>query len=284
MIGFIGLGQMGHPMAANIAASGAELIVYDKAGTVERAPDGAKPAESLEQVAQVAETIFLSLPDGPVSLAAAREIAELSDIATRLVVDLSTIGPDAAREANSILKAAGVGYADAPVSGGAAGARAASITIMWSGSGKELERHKDVLNSFSKNQFHVGDLPGQGQALKILNNFLSATAMAATSEAVLYGLSEGLEMGTLLEVVNASTGMNTATRDKFPDRVETGTFDAGFKTALLAKDVRLYLENTRKSGTADKLGNLVSEIWNDCDEALPGADFTRIYQFVRDNK
>jgi len=280
--GFAGLGQMGQPMAANIAAGGADLTVFDKAGTAERAPDGAKCVASLEDLARTAETIFLSLPDGAVSLAVARELAEMSDIATKLVIDLSTIGPEAARDANTILSSAGIGYADAPVSGGAVGAKAGTITIMWAGSGAEMERHRDVLDSFSKNLFHVGDEPGQGQALKILNNFLSATAMAATSEAVLYGLSQGLEMKTLLDVVNASTGQNTATRDKFPDRVLTETFDAGFKTALLAKDVRLYLENAKNAHMPDGIGSLISETWNQCDEALPGSDFTRIYEFIRD--
>ncbi len=282
--GFVGLGQMGQPMAANIAASGAELIVYDKAGSVERAPEGSTPVTSLEDVVGMAETIFLSLPDGPVSITVANEISKMSNIATTLVVDLSTVGPDAAREASRILGDAGIGYADAPVSGGAAGAKAGTITVMWAGSGNEMERHADVLKSFSKNQFHVGDEPGQGQAVKILNNFLSATAMAATSEAVLYGLSEGLDMKTLLDVVNVSTGQNTATRDKFPDRVLTGSFDAGFKTALLAKDVRLYLANAQKADMPDSVGSLVSGIWNDCDDALPGSDFTRIYEFLRDRK
>jgi 3-hydroxyisobutyrate dehydrogenase len=281
-LGFIGLGQMGYPMAANIAANTANLIVFDKAGTAERAPEGSVAARSLGEVCSAAETVFLSLPDGPVSIAVAREIAALTDIATTLVVDLSTVGPEASREAAAILNEAGIGYADAPVSGGAAGAKSGSITIMWAGSGDDMARLDDVLKSFSKNQFHVGDLPGQGQALKILNNFLSATAMAATSEAVLYGLSQGLEMKTLLDVVNVSTGQNTASRDKFPDRVLTGTFDAGFKTALLAKDVRLYLDNVKSAETPDGVGSLISEIWNTCDDTLPGSDFTRIYEYIRD--
>jgi len=283
-VGFIGLGQMGQPMAANIAAGGARLVVFDKAGTAERAPEGATSAASLADVVAVAETIFLSLPDGPVSLAVAREIATISPRATTLVVDLSTIGPDAARDAAEILSGAGIGYADAPVSGGAAGAKSGTITVMWAGSGAEMTRHQDILNSFSKNQFHVGDSAGQGQALKILNNFLSATAMAATSEAVLYGLSEGLDMKTLLDVVNVSTGQNTATRDKFPERVLTGTFDAGFKTALLAKDVRLYLANVNKGNTPGDIATLISALWDKCDNALPGSDFTRIYEFTEKMK
>ncbi len=282
--GFIGLGQMGQSMAANIAAAGFDLAVYDVAGTANRAPTGVRPAGSISDIASTADTLFLSLPDGSVSLSVAQELAGLSDPKTKLVVDLSTVGPVAARDINNVLAAAGIGYVDAPVSGGAAGAKAGTITVMWAGSAAELERHDDVLKAFSKNQFHVGDQPGQGQALKILNNFLSATAMAATSEAVLYGLSEGLDMKTLLDVVNVSTGQNTATRDKFPDRILTETFDAGFKTALLAKDVRLYVDNVKSAKTPSAIGNLISAIWNNCDETLPHSDFTRIYDFIRDKQ
>jgi len=282
--GFIGLGQMGGPMAANIAAGGASLSVYDKAGSADMAPEGATVCNSLQEVLASAETVFLSLPDGPISLAVAREITDASDRMTTLVVDLSTIGPAAAREAHSILAPGGVDYVDAPVSGGAAGAKAGTITIMWAGSGEQMAHHSEVLKSFSKNQFHVGDLAGQGQALKILNNFLSGTAMAATSEAMLYGLSQGLDMKVMLDVVNASTGQNTATSDKFPKRILTESFDAGFKTALLAKDVRLYLENAKAAGTPDQVGSLISEIWNGCDGSLPNSDFTRVFQFIRDNE
>ncbi|MCH6586714.1 MAG: NAD(P)-dependent oxidoreductase [Proteobacteria bacterium] len=281
-LGFIGLGQMGGPMAANIARGGFELSVFDQAGTAERAPEGTAAAASVEDVAARADTVFLSLPDGPVSIAVARQIAAAEARRATVVVDLSTIGPAAAREAAEILSAAGLTYIDAPVSGGQAGARAATITVMWAGPGEELERHRDVLLSFCRNPFHVGAAPGQGQALKIINNFLSGTAMAATSEAVLYGLAQGLDMETMLEVINVSTGANSATRDKFPNRIVTGSFDAGFKTKLLAKDIRLYLDDARAAQVSVTLGNAVSDVWTRCDKALPDSDFTRVYQFIRD--
>jgi 3-hydroxyisobutyrate dehydrogenase len=136
------------------------------------------------------------------------------------------------------------------------------------------------MESFSKNLFHVGPNPGQGQAMKLLNNFLSGTAMAATSEAMAFALSQGLEMETMLDVVNVSTGRNSATSDKFPNRIATGTYDAGFKTALLTKDIRLFLENARAAGTPSKVAATVAEQWRRCDEAMPDSDFTRIYEFL----
>ena len=167
-----------------------------------------------------------------------------------------------------------------PARGGRSGARAGTSTVRWAGPADVLEAHRDVMMSICKNLFHVGPTPGQGQAMKLLNNFLSATAMAATSEAVAFGLSQGLDMKTILDVVNVSTGRNTASSDKFPDRVLTGTFDAGFKTRLLTKDVRLYLENAQAAGTPSDVGSAVAGLWRRFNEASEDSDFTLIYEFI----
>jgi len=278
--GFAGLGQMGGPMAANIAGGGFNVSVFDKAGTPERAPEGARAMDSLDQLVAETDTLFLSLPDGSVSLAVARELAAMAERAISVVIDLSTIGLEAAREAGEILGDVGVTYIDAPVSGGQSGARAGTVTVMWAGPEDILEGHRDVMMSFCKNLFHVGDETGQGQAMKMLNNFLSGTAMAATSEAVAFGLSQGLDMKTLLDVVNVSTGRNTATSDKFPNRILTGTYDAGFKTALLTKDVQLFLDNAKIAGTPVDVAEAVVALWRGCNEAFPDSDFTRIYEFI----
>jgi 3-hydroxyisobutyrate dehydrogenase-like beta-hydroxyacid dehydrogenase len=278
--GFAGLGQMGGPMAANIVAAGFDLSVFDKAGTADRAPDGAKPLESLDALAAVVDTLFLSLPDGPVTLAVARDLAALQDRAVSVVIDLSTIGLEAAKEAGQILADAGIQYIDAPVSGGQSGAIAGTITVMWGGPAEVLEIHRDVITAIAKNLFHVGDQAGHGQTVKLLNNFLSGTAMAATSEAVAFGLSQGIEMKSLLDVVNVSTGRNTATSDKFPNRVLTGSYDAGFKTKLLTKDVGLFLDNAKAAGTPTAVAETVVDLWRRCDAALPDSDFTRIYEFL----
>ena len=278
--GFAGLGQMGGPMAANIVAAGFDLSVFDKAGTADRAPDGAKPLESLDALAAVVDTLFLSLPDGPVTLAVARDLAALQDRAVSVGIELSTIGLEAAKEAGQILADAGIQYIDAPVSGGQSGAIAGTITVMWGGPAEVLEIHRDVIMAIAKNLFHVGDQAGHGQTVKLLNNFLSGTAMAATSEAVAFGLSQGIEMKSLLDVVNVSTGRNTATSDKFPNRVLTGSYDAGFKTKLLTKDVGLFLDNAKAAGTPTAVAETVVDIWRRCDAALPESDFTRIYEFL----
>ena len=280
--GFIGLGQMGGPMAGNIAANGFPLTVYDKAGTQGLAPESTQLGADAADVARIADTVFLSVPDGEVSLIVVNEIIASVDRRTSVIIDLSTIGHAAAREANARCKAAGITYIDAPVSGGQAGARAGTITIMLAGPKAVVDLHQDVLSGFTKNLFHVGEEAGQGQAVKILNNFLSGTAMVASTEAVLYGLSQGIDMKTILDVVNVSTGQNTATADKFPRRILTETFDAGFATALLTKDVNLFVDNAREAGTPTKIAEAITEVWDKTNDALPGSDITMVYRHLRD--
>lgn len=276
---------MGNPMAANIAKAGFELICYDNAGTFERTPTDATPATSLEQVTAQTDTIFLSLPNGAIVHSVIEEISASPDRRVSVVIDLSTIGPKAASTAAERLSDVGITYIDAPVSGGRAGALAATITLIWAGSKSELERHSKVIDAFCGNPFHVGDKPGQGQAIKLLNNFLSATAMAATSEAMLFGLSHGLDMKTMLDVVNVSTGQNTASRDKFPQRILTGTYDAGFFTEHLNKDVQLYINEVHQAATPSGMGNTVSGIWQNCTDSFePGTDFTRIFEHIGKQK
>ncbi|MEZ5739091.1 MAG: NAD(P)-dependent oxidoreductase [Burkholderiaceae bacterium] len=283
-IGFIGLGQMGAPMAANIVAAGFDVLGFDLAGTAERLPAAARAAGSVRELGTQVETVLLSVPDGGASKAIATDIAAAPG-SIKVVIDLSTIGPQAARTAAATLAGAGLCYIDVPVSGGRSGALARTISLMFAGPKAQFDRLRPLLASFSGNAFHVGEQAGQGQALKLLNNFLSGTAMAATAEAVLFGLSQGLEMKTILDVVAVSSGQNTAVTDKYPKRVLTGTYDAGFQTALLNKDVQLYLDHVREAGTPSQVGHQIASLWAACAAAQPpGSDFTRVYEFIRDQK
>ena len=153
---------------------------------------------------------------------------------------------------------------------------------MVSGPKDLFDEHTEVFKAFAKNPFHVGEKAGQGQVVKMLNNFLSATAMTASTEAVLFGLSQGVEMKAILDVVNVSTGMNTATLDKFPNQVMTENFNAGFFTKLLAKDVRLFRENSDRAGTPNAIGTMLNQIWDKFAEEGGDQDFTNIYKFIRD--
>jgi 3-hydroxyisobutyrate dehydrogenase-like beta-hydroxyacid dehydrogenase len=137
-----------------------------------------------------------------------------------------------------------------------------------------------VLAGLSDRRYRVGDRPGMGQAMKLANNFLSATTLAATSEAVVFGLSEGLDMATMLDVLNSASGRSAATSEKFPDHVLTGRYAAGFTNSLMAKDVHLYLQAVEERGAPASVGAVTASVWEGFAAAEPGADFTRIYPFV----
>src|SRR5262245_10125393 len=237
-IGWIGVGSMGHRMCRHLMAAGYPLVVADAVST-ERAPGQAQIASSNGEVAQRADTIILSLPDGTVSEAVARELAAAAARKVETVIDTSTIGIKAAEAVGAVLEQAGIGFIDAPVSGGTAGADKATLAIMMACPRESYDRFEALLALMGK-PFYVGAKPGQGQAVKLLNNFLSATALAATSEAIAFGTQQGIDMKVILDIVNASSGRNSATDDKFPRRIAQGKYDAGFTAKLQLKDIRLY--------------------------------------------
>ena len=277
-VGFVGLGNMGSALAANVVGAGYEVVTHDLAGP-SRNPDGATFVDAIAAVAAEADVVVLSLPDGTASEAVAGQIAE-ADRRTSHVVDTSTIGIAAAQEIEVVLGDAGVAYVDAPVSGGVAGARARTLSVMYAGSDEACETVEPVLAGISDRRRRVGERPGMAQALKLANNFLSATALAATSEAVALGRSVGLDPATMIEVLEASSGRNTATGDKFPNHVLPGTYDSGFANSLMAKDLRLYLEAVAHAGGPSMLGDVTAGVWDRFAAAEPGADFTRIFPFV----
>ena len=281
-IGFVGLGNMGRPMATNLVNSGRSVVVHDAAGTQARAPRGARLAASNAAIAAAVEVVHLCVPDGRASESIAREVAAAADRRTRLIVDHSTIGTTAAVRVHDLLAGHGVEYVDAPVSGGVSGAVNATLAIMYSGSETTFETLRPTFEVMAGNVFRVGGRPGQGQAMKVLNNFLSGTAMAATAEAVAFGVRQGLDMKMILDVVNASSGRNTATTDKFPNRVLTGTWDAGFHSTQLNKDLGLYRDAAEAIGASRPVSQAVSDLWRHLETHEPNADISRVYPFVRD--
>jgi 3-hydroxyisobutyrate dehydrogenase len=281
-LGWIGVGSMGHRMTRHLIAGGHSLVVADAAST-ERAPPGAVVARSNAEVAERADIIIFSLPDGTASEAVAREIAAAPSRKVKTVIDTSTIGIKAAEVVAATLAKAGIKFVDAPVSGGTAGAEKATLAIMLACPAEDFERLKPLMSLMGK-PFYVGPKPGQGQAVKLLNNYLSATALAASSEAIAFGIKQGIDMKTILDIVNASTGRNTATEDKFPRRIINEKYDAGFTAKLQLKDIRLYLENAREAGVSDEIASAVVTVWTGLDRARPGADITLMYPYTRDSR
>lgn len=280
-IGFVGLGAMGQHMAARLLDAGHELAVFDtRPEAMEpHAARGATACDSAAEVADVARTVLVSLPTPDVVRDVANELSGGETIET--YVDLSTTGPPVAAEVAAMLTASGVACLDAPVSGGVAGAKAGSLTIMAAGDADVFERTRTLLEAIGKNVVHVGDEPGQGQLAKVLNNLLSATALAITAEAVALGVRSGLSARTLVDVFTKSSGRNSATDDKFPRHVLPRTFGAGFRTELMNKDVQLCLAEAQRQGVPMMLGGSVAQLWSlAAATADDGADCTEIVQMV----
>jgi 3-hydroxyisobutyrate dehydrogenase-like beta-hydroxyacid dehydrogenase len=280
-IGFVGLGAMGQHMAARLLDAGHALAVFDtRPEAVEpHAARGATACDSAAEVADVARTVLVSLPTPEVVRDVANELSGGETIET--FVDLSTTGPPVAAEVAAKLAASGVACLDAPVSGGVAGAKAGSLTIMAAGDADVFQRTRPLLEAIGKNVVHVGDEPGQGQVAKVLNNLLSATALAITAEAVALGVRNGLSARTLVDVFTKSSGRNSATDDKFPRHVLPRTFGAGFRTELMNKDVQLCLAEARRQGVPMMVGGSVAQLWSlAAATAGDGADCTEIVQMV----
>jgi 3-hydroxyisobutyrate dehydrogenase-like beta-hydroxyacid dehydrogenase len=279
-VGFIGLGNMGRVLAANLVDSGFEVISNDVTGPGHN-PPGAMFVPTVEELARRSDVVVCSLPDGGASEQVATAIAGVENRRTVSVIDTSTIGVHAARLIDELLSTAGIGYVDAPVSGGVAGARARTLSVMYAGPSSVCDAVEPVLAGLSDQRRRVGERPGLAQALKLANNFLSAVALAATSEAVSFGVSVGLDMEVVLDVLNASSGRSQATADKFPNHVLTGRYGAGFANTLMAKDLRLYLEAAgARPDSPRTIGAVTTSVWERFAEAEPGADFTRIYPFL----
>ncbi len=281
-LGFAGLGRMGGPIASRLVAAGYQLHGFDAAGTAERLPDGAREADSATGLAGTADIVLLSVPDGAASRAVCSEIAEAGNWRTRIVVDLSTIGITAAQECAEILREAGVVYVDAPVSGGVAGAQSGSLSMMVGASEAVFEELKPILSLIARNCTRVGDEPGQGQTMKLLNNYVSATALAATCEAAVFGQKLGLDLAGIVDVLNVSSGRSAASEDKFPRAVVPGTYDFGFAGALMTKDITLYLESATDAGVPRELANASTALWQRFNAANPGADFTALHKYLKE--
>jgi hypothetical protein len=282
-LGFIGLGAMGIPMAERLIEAGYALTVFDvnPAASAALAKRGATVAGSIRDLADRADTVLLSLPTPQiVSDVCLSDSGLIQGRAVRTVVDLSTTGTSMARTVQAKLAERGIEFIDSPVSGGRGGAIKGTLAVMVSGPQATFDRLSEVLRHIGK-LFYIGAEPGMAQTMKLANNLVSAAAMAITSEAVAMGVKAGLDPKVMIDVINSGSGMNTASRDKFPRAILPRTFDYGFATALMYKDVDLCMREAAELGADMPLADAVHEIWRQTNEVYGGTnDFTRIAQFV----
>jgi 3-hydroxyisobutyrate dehydrogenase-like beta-hydroxyacid dehydrogenase len=282
-LGFIGVGRMGSHMVNRLVAAGHKVVVYDAdARALQRATaSGANAASSPADVASQAEIVMTSLPTPDIVKAVALSAEGVANGKTvKTFIDLSTTGPRVAVEVAKGLEDKGIVAVDAPVSGGPAGAEKGTLAVMVSGP-KRLSSALTPLLGIIGKVFWVGEQPGLGQTMKLCNNLLSATAITITSEALVMGTKAGLDPAVMLDVINAGSGRNSATQDKFPRCVVPRKFDFGFATELLYKDVRLCLEEGERLGVPMIVGNAVRQLVGIA-KALKGgsSDITEIVQPV----
>ena len=283
-VGFIGLGSMGGPMARNLVRAGHDVAVYDlDAAAVEAVADaGATPATSSSDAVAGAEVVFLSLPTPDIVESTVAEIeSDLED--GSILVDLTTSTPATTNQIADRLSEYGVDVLGAPVSGGTAGAEDGTLSVIAGGDRAAFEACTPLFEVIGSDLFHVGEQPGHGHAVKLLNNYLSNIALLATSEAVILGDAAGLDRRQLVDVFSVSTGRNSSTEDKIPNQVLTGEYDVGFKLGLMNKDMRLLSEFANDQETPLLVGHVARDLVGYArTKKGDDADMTRVYEFLED--
>ncbi|HEX5110310.1 MAG TPA: NAD(P)-dependent oxidoreductase [Vicinamibacterales bacterium] len=285
LIGFVGVGRMGGPMASRLLDAGHTLCVFDTSAEAIKplAARGAAVAASAEEVASRAEVVMMSLPTPPVVQAVSTgERGILRGSRVKTLIDLSTTGPSVAKVVGRAAGERGVAWVDSPVSGGVAGAVKGTLAVMVSCPQTAFPPVEPLLKNFGKT-FYVGDKPGLAQIAKLANNLLAASAIVVSSEAMAMGVKAGLDAKVLIDIINAGSGRNSATQDKFPRSILPGTFDFGFATGLSYKDVRLCVDEAEALGVPMVAGAAVRQMLAITNARFgPDSDFTSIAKVLEE--
>ncbi len=282
-IGFIGLGNMGAPMARRLMDAGHNLVIYDirNEAVAPLVALGAKLGSSPADVADRVETVMASLPSVPISeKVALGEGGVIHGKRIKRFIDLSTTGSRAAATIAAELAKMHIVQIDCPVSGGVGGAAKGSLAVMVSGPKAEIDFVKDVLAVFGT-VFVIGEKAGMAQTMKLANNVLSATTMAATAEAVVMGVKAGLDPAIMIDVINAGSGRSRASDQKFPQSILPRTFNYGFATGLMLKDVRLCVAEAKHLDVPNAVISSVLDQWELTNtEFGADSDFTSIVKMI----
>ena len=280
-VGFVGLGNLGKAIADNIAKGGFEMAVFDIVQADERAPEGAYVASSVAELAERSSIVFLCMPTISSVDAVVAEISEAQVPDGLIVVNTTTASPSCAVTSHARLAEKGISYVDATISGTPPRTRKAQARVMFSGEPEHLQRLMPVFESFSVKVFDLGSVVGNGQRMKLVNNCLVHTALAASSEALAWGEQGGLTMKTMLEVLEETSGRNIATDHYFPEAVLTGTYDTGATISIARKDIETYVEEAKSDGCRYEVANSVYNAMRELHEADPDVDQVMMYAFTR---
>lgn len=287
-VSIIGVGRMGAPMSRRLLEAGYKLTVCDpnKAAVDSLVQEGAQAAATPAEAATQGDVILLSLPTPDVVEAVAFGKDGLTSSAdlgpSRIVVDLSTTGPEGAEALARGVTEKGAAVVDCPVSGGVGGAEKGTLALMASGPQDAFDQVASILAVLGK-AFLVGPKPGMGQMTKVINNLLSVTALAITSEALVLGKKAGLDPEVMVDVFNSSSGQSNASSTKIPKFVLSRSFDFGFALSLSTKDARLCLEQSETLGVPMVVGSAVREMLKIAKAKNgPDADLTTLIQPIED--
>lgn len=281
-IAFIGLGRMGAPMAQRLLAAGFDLALHDAAPINADDFAGATVCTSAADAAREADMVILMLPDGAVMRdALLADGAAASVLRTgAMVVDMGSSDPYLTRDVGAALRERGIRMVDAPVSGGVAKARSGELAIMAGGAAEDVAFCEPVLLNMGARLFHVGPL-GAGQAMKALNNLVSAAGLLAVVEALRVGESFGLDPDRMVDVFNASTGRNNTTENKARQFMLSGTYASGFAMRLMVKDMASALRMAEVESVDATQSDACLASWRRAFEALaPDADHTEIHRWL----
>lgn len=283
-IGFVGLGNMGVPMSLRLLNAGFDVVGFDPnsaAGEDVNHHAGFQRADNLSQACQGVKAVVLMLPNSSVVNSVLREGSVFDSAGPNtLVIDMSSSQPTATLAVTAEAIANGLRMIDAPVSGGVPAARDGSLTIMVGGPPQWVNDAGTLLSSLGKNVVHAG-AAGAGHALKAINNFLSASTLLASSEALVVGAKFGLRPEVMMDAINSSSGRSWSSLTKWPRYVFPRNFASGFFMSLLVKDTRIAVELARESNIPVPYAEKTLEIWEQAMAELPeGADHTDIHRFV----
>ncbi|MBB1311091.1 3-hydroxyisobutyrate dehydrogenase [Pseudoalteromonas sp. SR41-8] len=287
-IGFIGLGNMGGPMAANLVKAGHQVKVFDLNRTVVNllAENGAIAADDAKHCATDVDVLISMLPASKHVKSLYLGDTGLVNILAKstLVIDCSTIDAASARDVGAELSEHGIDFVDAPVSGGVAGATAGTLTFIVGGGDEQFAKAQPVLADMGKNIFHAGDI-GAGQVAKICNNMLLSILMAGTSEAIQMGINNGLDAKVLSDIMTASSGRNWTLElyNPCPGVMDTAPasndYKPGFMVDLMAKDLGLAMEAAQQSNSVTPMGSMAKNLYTMLQHQGAGSeDFSAIFK------
>lgn len=279
-VGIIGMGALGLPVAANIAKA-RPIIGYDPLVPSGEIREGVRAVASIGDLATTVQTILLCLPSPAISIDVVSTIATFPHSTASLIIELSTVGIDAAHTCAEIAQQAEIGYIDAPVSGLRAKAWNGDVTVMAAGPPEHMLRARPIFDLFASQSFNLGPRAGLGQVMKLANAIVNATSFVITSEAIAFGTRLGLDLEQMVEVLNASTGRTSASVEKFPQNVIPESSPPGAHGEIIQKDVTLFVEAATAAATPTRISEATADMWTEYVRRHPESESVGMYRYLK---